>query len=352
MNIINRIRQIGLVALVAFTAAVSAGQERYDYDVLGRLIRFINPAGQATEYVYDAVGNILEVRRGEAKPPQITDVDPGTVRRSATVPVVVTGTDLLGATVTAADPGMRITGLRSFATEVSFDLFPDEDVPLGAQLFTLSSSTGSAEFSLTVKPELPRLVATPATVILSPGGSTTEVTLALSSPDVDDHQLTLTMADPAVAALSDATVEFSAGQTQSVLTVTSAERGTSILNLVSATLAPAKVGLFVTDEAGPGDRLRLSSLVGVTREPQALTEPAGPFTAAAVGVMRQPQALAEPAGPFSAAAVGVTREPQALAEPAGPFAAAAVGVNRAPQELTLPAGPFISPAVGVDKDVD
>ena len=123
----SRIRRIGLLALLALAAAVQAGQERYDYDPMGRLIRYINPAGEATEYVYDAVGNILEVRRIEAKAPQITGVVPDVVRRSATTAVMVTGTDLLGATVTAADPGLRITGLRSSATAVSFDLLPARD---------------------------------------------------------------------------------------------------------------------------------------------------------------------------------------------------------------------------------
>jgi YD repeat-containing protein len=162
MAMMNRIRQMGLLALLVLAAAApQAGQERYDYDALGRLIRYINPAGEATEYVYDAVGNVLEVRRGEVNPPRITGVAPDIVRHNTKVPVVVTGTDLLGATVTAADPGLRISSLRSSSTEVTFDLLPDESVPLGVQPFTLASSTGSAGFSLTVKEQLPQIVVMP-----------------------------------------------------------------------------------------------------------------------------------------------------------------------------------------------
>jgi YD repeat-containing protein len=346
----NRNWRIGLLALLALAAvAAHAGQERYDYDALGRLIRFINPVGEGTEYVYDAVGNILAVRRVVVQPPRISAVAPAAVRHNATVPVVVTGTDLLGATVTSADPGLRITGLRSSATEVSFDLLPASTVPIGAQPFTLSSSTGSAGFSLTVKPELPRVIATPATVILSPGGQTMGLSLALSNADVDAHRLALTVTDPAVASISAVTLDFPAGQTHASLTVTSGALGTSVLDLASATLAPAKVGIFVSGGGGAGDQLRLSAQVGITREPQALTQPAGPFASAAVGVIREPQTLTQPAGPFTSAAVGVTREPQALTQPTGPFASAAVGVIREPQTLVEPAGPFVSPAVGVDK---
>ncbi|MCB1872133.1 MAG: hypothetical protein KDI49_09045 [Gammaproteobacteria bacterium] len=349
MNITNQIRRVGLLLLLACGVIAQAGQERYDYDALGRLIRYINPAGQATEYVYDAVGNILAVRSIEVHPPQISSVTPGIVRHNASVTVIVTGSELLGATITAADPGMRISGLRSSATEVSFDLLPEGDVPLGAQLFTLSSSTGAAQFSLTVAPELPRVVAVPPTLILGPGGQTGALGLSLSHADIDDHRLTLNVGDPAVAGISAVTLEFPAGQTEASLTVTSGALGTTAIDLTSATLPPRKVGVHVTNDEGPGERLRVSSAVGVTREPRALTEPAGPFSAAAVGITREPQLLTEPAGPFTAAAVGITREPQALTQPAGPFSAEAVGITREPQALTEPAGPFGSPAVGVDK---
>ncbi len=65
----NHIRRLGLLALLALAASAYAGQERYDYDSLGHLIRIINPAGEGTEYVCDVVGDILAVREVEASPP-------------------------------------------------------------------------------------------------------------------------------------------------------------------------------------------------------------------------------------------------------------------------------------------
>ena len=43
--------------------AQQPGAIQYVYDDLGRLIKVIDPTGNVAEYVYDAVGNILEIKR-------------------------------------------------------------------------------------------------------------------------------------------------------------------------------------------------------------------------------------------------------------------------------------------------
>jgi YD repeat-containing protein len=284
---LNHIWRISLLLLLAFAATVNAGQERYDYDVLGRLIRYINPAGQATEYIYDAVGNILAVRRGEVKPPQITGVAPGTVRRNTTTAVVVSGTDLFGATVTATDPGLHITGLRPSGTTVSFDLLADETVSLGAQPFSLSFSTGTAAFSLTVRPALPQIIVAPSPVVLAPG-ETVPLAVSLSNADQEDHRVALTVGDPAVAAISAAALDFPAGQTEATVTVTAVGRGNSFVDLIAAALAPARSGIHVPEDGPPGDRMRIANFVGVIRETVApAPQPVGPFLAPNVGVFKQ-----------------------------------------------------------------
>jgi len=58
----SRVWQRTLAVLLLIVSSAFAGTEHYDYDSLGRLIRFIGADGRVTEYVYDAVGNILEVR--------------------------------------------------------------------------------------------------------------------------------------------------------------------------------------------------------------------------------------------------------------------------------------------------
>jgi len=304
----NRIRQMGLLALLVLAAAApQAGQERYDYDALGRLIRYINPAGEATEYVYDAVGNVLEVRRGEVNPPRITGVAPDIVRHNTKVPVVVTGTDLLGATVTAADPGLRISSLRSSSTEVTFDLLPDESVPLGVQPFTLASSTGSAGFSLTVKEQLPQIVVMPPQLILAPG-EFAELRVSLSHPDDEGGLLILNIADPSIASLSSGTLDFAAGTTELRLTVTALARGYSWIELGAAELAPVRCGVQVPEDEPPGARARFAETVGVVRTPAPVYRSSGPYVAARVGVTREHSVASRPLGPFMAPPVGVVRE--------------------------------------------
>jgi YD repeat-containing protein len=57
-----------LLALLSFTPLARAQEVRYLYDELNRLIGVIDPQGNAAEYVYDAVGNILQIRRFNVDP--------------------------------------------------------------------------------------------------------------------------------------------------------------------------------------------------------------------------------------------------------------------------------------------
>lgn len=71
-----------LLGLAGLITVASAGTEKYDYDPLGRLIRFTNPQGLVTRYTYDGVGNILGVQGGlQPQIPVIGSVSPGQIRR-------------------------------------------------------------------------------------------------------------------------------------------------------------------------------------------------------------------------------------------------------------------------------
>ncbi len=64
MNFAGRCR-LAQVAVTLLTIAVvaRAATENYDYDPLGRLVRFTDSSGGVTEYVYDPAGNIREVKK-------------------------------------------------------------------------------------------------------------------------------------------------------------------------------------------------------------------------------------------------------------------------------------------------
>ncbi len=64
-------RQIGLLLLLCCSIPVPAQTPiafQYFYDELGQLTKVIDSAGNVIEYVYDAVGNMLEIRRTEKTP--------------------------------------------------------------------------------------------------------------------------------------------------------------------------------------------------------------------------------------------------------------------------------------------
>jgi len=63
------LRVLASVLLLSLVASEVAAQEiRYLYDDLGRLVGVVDPQGNAAEYVYDPVGNILQIKRFNVDP--------------------------------------------------------------------------------------------------------------------------------------------------------------------------------------------------------------------------------------------------------------------------------------------
>ena len=65
-----------LLSLLSPVLAQQSSGIRYVYDDLNRLIKVIDPMGEVAEYVYDAVGNILEIRRSTLAELAIIDFTP------------------------------------------------------------------------------------------------------------------------------------------------------------------------------------------------------------------------------------------------------------------------------------
>lgn len=302
---------VTVAAMLAWATVGFAGTERFDYDALGRLVRHIDSPGTITEYVYDGVGNLLEVRRSvEEGPPMVSTVLPATVRRGQSLRIAITGNRLSGARVATSDPELDISSLTAAATGVSFTLNASAAAALGARVFTISTSTGSAIFSLMIAPQLPALSFAPSPVTLT-AGQTLEVTLTLSNPDSVAHSLSLAIANGAVASVSTASITLLPGQTSAVVSVSAITAGTTVLNVSSVTLGPAALGVFVSVPFA-GESTGYAPLVGIFRPeaPGVGTSPAGPFTAPNVGIFR-PEAAGSGesmVGPFVALNVGVQRE--------------------------------------------
>lgn len=162
------LRIVGLVIMgivLGWAASAHAGTERFDYDALGRLVRHVDPSGTMTDYAYDAVGNLLEVRRSnDAGPPVVSSVAPGNVRRGETVRIAIGGNRLSGARVTTSDPELDISALSSTATTIGFTLGASPAAMLGARVFSIVTSSGGAIFPLMIDPQVPALNFAPSPV--------------------------------------------------------------------------------------------------------------------------------------------------------------------------------------------
>jgi YD repeat-containing protein len=240
---------IGVFAL--FAGLGQAGQERYDYDPIGRLIRFTDSNNEVTEYTYDKAGNITSVVRGAAgsnQPPLLSTVSPSVIRLGETATLTITGQRLQVGTLQASDTGLDLSNVRQAATQVQADLSVTSSVPAGTQTLTFTNGQGTASIALLIAPKLPTLSIEPSPLALPPDNTARSITLRLSNPDLIAHQVTVTSSDTAKATVSPATVTIAAGQTTAQVSVTPKVAGFVNLTTTSPTLKATAVPVFITSD--------------------------------------------------------------------------------------------------------
>ena len=229
-------------------SGLNAGQERYDYDALGRLIRVIDEQGRVTEYVYDAAGNILQVTTGAtAQAPAIASSSPATIRRGETRQVTITGNGFSGATVSVSDPGLDVSGVQVAATQISFALAATLAATLGPRQISVRNAAGTASASITVNPVLPQVFVDPTPLAIPPDNISRPITIRLSNADTVDHVLSLSASNTKMT-VSPASLTIPAGQTQAPATVRGVSAGQSTLTISSATLGTTLFPVFITGE--------------------------------------------------------------------------------------------------------
>ena len=102
-----------------------AGYERYEYDPIGRLIRFLDANNQVTEYTYDAAANILSVVKGGAASgyvPSLTSVTSSFIRRGEVKPIALPGQRLQVGTLRSSDAALDLGNIRQSNTQILADL--------------------------------------------------------------------------------------------------------------------------------------------------------------------------------------------------------------------------------------
>lgn len=246
-----------------------AGQERYDYDGLGRLIRLIDEQNRGTEYVYDAVGNLRQVIAGTqvAQPMTVSSVSPGLFRQGDIKTVTVSGSNLSGASVTPSDPALDITGLQASATQITFTLTVPVSATVGPATLKIASAAGIVNAAITVAPTLPKIQVSPTPLAIPPDNVQRQFTLRLSNADSIDHTIALAASNGSIV-VTPASVTIPAGQTSVSAGIKGVSAGQSSLLLSSSTLGNTAVPVFVTTEF-VGLSTSYAAALGVVRQVEA-----------------------------------------------------------------------------------
>jgi YD repeat-containing protein len=275
-----------LLVCALLIGSAFAATERYDYDPLGRLIRVINGSSQATDYVYDSAGNLLEVRAGvAAAAPVVSGITPASIRRGETKPVTITGSGFVGASVSASDPSLNLNNLQVAPTQIKFDLAAAPSAATGAQTITIASAAGNATASITVAPLLPKVNVDPAPLAIPPDNVLRQFTIRLSHVDAVDHTIALSASNTNIT-VSPASVTIPAGQLSVPANIKGVTAGQSTINLSSATLGNLVVPIFITAEF-VGITTSIAPILGVVLEgnPQQNQIQITPVTNPLVGVI-------------------------------------------------------------------
>lgn len=266
-----------------------AGQDRYDYDPLGRLVRHADNAAQAIDYTYDPAGNILAVARAQAGAavPQLQSLSPAVWRKGESGPVTLQGLGLQSGTLQADHPGLVLSQLQQSTTRIDAQLAVAPAVPVGPHILRFSNAGGTAQATLQIAPALPTLSVEPDPLALPPDATPRAITLRLSHADLVAHTVTVTASDPGRATVSPAQVVFAPGQTSAQVSVKPLRAGFLQLTLSSPLLATRVLPVFITTDFR-GVNTSIAQPVGVV---VGQAEPTAPpaqvpatFAASQVGV--------------------------------------------------------------------
>ncbi len=241
-----------LTVTVTVTAPVTAqaDEQHYVYDPLGRLQKVIDPVGHAATYYYDAVGNLLAITRTVTQlPPEVKEITPSSGRAGEAVNVVMSGANLLGATLTTTHPGLLISYVTAAPTQITATFFLLPTAALGQATIQVTTGSGSAFVPFTILPPPPPLTLSPGVVEVD-AGKTASLTVTLAQADPYEVRITLTIDVPAITTVSPTQVTIPPGQTTAPLTVTGIAAGTTFLHArsgsqsASAQITVLPVGLY------------------------------------------------------------------------------------------------------------
>ena len=284
------------IAFVFFAIALSsmsiahAAQERYEYDPIGRLTRFVDSTNRVTTYTYDAAGNLTTVSDGggaSALAPTISNVTPALIRRGQTVTMIISGQSLNAGSLLSSHPSIDLSNLRQTAAQILVSVTVGLDAPLGAQSLAFSNIVGTANANFTVGPVLPTLRFEASPLAFPPDSVARNITLLLTQPDVVPHTVTISSSNVSKLAVNTTTVTFAAGQISQQINLTPKVAGFANINLSSATLAGQIVPVFLTTDfrgVNTSYAPRVGVLVGEATPPVTANTGSGTIFARSIGL--------------------------------------------------------------------
>lgn len=266
---------------------VQGAQEDYTYDPNGRVSRIDRSDGKVMVFDYDAVGNLLGVNIFDtATEPVVDSVDPATIRRGESGTITLNGSRLTDAVVNTASLGLTVSDVIPTEQEVTFTLTAAAEAALGAQLFTVSTSSGEGVFSVEVRPATPRLLISPLPLALPVDSGYRSLLIRLSNTDVVSRDVSLSIEDTTVAELDASSVSIPVGETEASVRIRGFSNGTTKINLESDGLDSVSFPVYVTTEYGSISTANASAL-GVLRElPTGGTQSVGPIASPLVQVVK------------------------------------------------------------------
>ena len=333
------LRQFLCVILTLACASITSirAEEHFDYDALGRLIRFVDEQGRVTTYSYDPAGNLLDVVTDAAPqmPPAISSVIPDFVRAGETKQIRISGSQLVDASVNTGDPKLTASVVSASATGMVLSLSATADAVPGTRSFTVSNAAGFSIMPFTLRPAL-LLSTVPTYIAVPPDTSVRAVTIRLSDADSVPLTFTIDTGNDLVVSVSPGSVTLNPGQTEFQLNIAGQRVAKTSVRIFSSALPQTAVfPIYITD-----DTVDRSSPLGVFL-PALSSVQSQSVWGSNLGVFMPTTVSGGSVNNLQAADLGVLMSPPLSPQSVSGLSSLLVGVGFGPPQVML-----LSPSTG------
>jgi hypothetical protein len=230
------------------------------------------------------------------KAPVVNSMTPKAVNRGVETSILMTGTSLGAAHVTAATPGLNIVGESPAKTVLSFRLGVDANTPAGTYQLNVSNPVGSQLVSVEVisedQSEQPGFYMIPPVAVLATDNTFQRLILRVKQTAPVDRVFSVAMSNPAIATVSAAEVVLPAGAYETaILAKGLAAGGTALIVSGGGMVIPLEIPVEVVSGV-LAPQFVVTRPVGVFWGPSYFSS--GAYASASVGVVRGSRFSASP----------------------------------------------------------